>query len=280
MHKTVVIYLDVLLFVNAVINFTILFLTCKISGAPLSKPRLFFATAISSLYGLVVCLPEMGFLLNFFIKAAVAAITVFIAFDFKGAKIFAKRLAVFVFVTFAYVGLITAAQCLPFLNSAFIMQNGEIYYNLPLPYLLASAAALFMAWNIVSRHFAKKIKSGETVNCRAIVLGTEINFTGFCDRGNFLTEPISGLPVVICDAALFDKILPPGETVFERLEKDAGFQSRIRIIPYRGAEKSGGILTGLKPDAFFADGKEREVILGLDDAFFSGGREYKAVLNL
>ena len=283
LQKTVVIYLDVLLFVNAVINFTVLFLTCKIAGAKLSKPRLFFATALSSLYGLVVCLPKMSFLLNFFAKAAVACLTVFIAFDFKSKKIFIKRLVIFVFVTYAYIGLITAAQCLPFLNSAFIMQNGEIYYNLPLPFLIASAAVLFMTWNIVSRYFSKKIKSGDTVECRAVVFGNEKHFNGFCDSGNFLREPISGLPVVICNISLFDDLLPPsndGETIFERLEKDVNFKKRLRVIPYRGAENRGGVITGIRPDAFFADGKEKEVIIAFDGALFADGKEYDAILNL
>lgn len=283
LQKTVVIYLDVLLFVNAVINFTILFLTCRISGAELSKPRLFFATALSSLYGLVVCLPKMTFLLNFFVKAAVAALTVFIAFDFRGRKIFLKRLVIFIFVTYAYIGLVTAAQRLPGGGSAFIMQNGEIYYNLPLPFLIASAAALFMTWNIVSRHFSKKIKSGDTVACRAVFFGRETSFDGFCDSGNFLTEPISGLPVVICNPAVFEDILPPsapGETVFERLEKDENFKRRLRVVPYSGAENRGGVITGIRPDAFFAGDKEKEVIIALDGALFDGGKDYDAILNL
>lgn len=286
MRQTLVIYLDVLLFVNVVVNFTILYITYKILGMKVSKPRIIFATALTSLYGLVVCLPQMSILLNIFFKIAIAAITVLIAFDFKGAKFFLKSILVFLAVTFAYIGIITSFQYLPFASSAFFIQNGEVYYNLPLPYILAATIALFLIETLISRYFSKKLKKGETVECKIVIRDKEVNITAFCDSGNFLSEPLSGLPVVIVNTKTLLPLLPEESAVkdssdlFSVLEKDDFFKLRLRAVPFHGAGNCGGVLVGLKPDRFWAGQEEKEVILALDDSFFKNGQNYDAILNL
>lgn len=286
LHQTLVIYLDVLLFVNVVVNFTILYLTYKILGMKISKPRIIFATALTSLYGLVVCLPQMSVLLNIFFKAAIAVITVLTAFDFRGIKIFLKSIAVFLAVTFSYIGIVTSFQYLPFASSAIFVQNGEVYYNLPLPYILIATVALFLVEKLISRHFSRKLGKGDTVSCKIVLRGEEKEITAFCDSGNFLREPLSGLPVVIVNPRAVGRLLPEnankqsGNELFSILEQDEFFKLRLRVIPFRGAKNSGGMLVGIKPDAFFAAGEEKEVILALDDCFFKDGKEYDAILNL
>lgn len=286
LQQTVVIYLDILLFVNTVVNFTILYITYKILGMKVSKPRIIFATALSSFYGLVVCLPQMSVFLNIFFKAAAAVITTLIAFDFKNIKILIKNVIVFLLVTFGYIGIITSFQYLPFASSAFYIQNGEIYYNLPLPYILSATIVLFLAEHIISRHFSKKIKRGDIVECKLLLNGKSAEFKAFCDSGNFLREPISGLPVVLVNAKVIFSLLfkePPQESELNLLkisESDDTLKTKLRIIPFKGANGSGGILTGIKPDGFFLGDEEKAVIIAPDSAIFGDGKEYDAILNL
>lgn len=228
----------------------------------------------------------MSILLNIIFKIGIAVITVIIAFDFKGIKLFFKSVCVFLFVTFSYIGIITSFQYLPFASSAFLIQNGEVYYNLPLPYILIATVALFLIENIISRHFSKKIKKGDITECKIVINGKEKELKAFCDSGNFLREPLSGTPVVIVNTKAIQTLLPEeakdkAETeFFSILENDDFFKIRLRAVPFHGAKESGGILIGLKPDNFFVNGEEKEVIIALDSSFFKDGKSYDAILNL
>lgn len=107
MSEEVTVYVDLLFFVNAVINSTLLYITYKITGGKISPLRFFLAAALATVYGLVVCLPAFSFTLNLFFKIAVAAVISLIAFDFRSMRIYFKNLIIFLLVSFGYVGLIT-----------------------------------------------------------------------------------------------------------------------------------------------------------------------------
>ena len=116
MGDTLTVYIDVLLFVNAVINSTLLYITYKILNVKISPIRFAGAVAIATAYGLVVCFPECSFTLNIFFKILIAFLISIVAFDFKNMYVYGKSLCIFLFVSFAYIGIITAFQYLSLIH--------------------------------------------------------------------------------------------------------------------------------------------------------------------
>lgn len=104
-------------------------------------------------------------------------------------------------------------------------------------------------------------KCSAEVSCT--VCGETISFTALVDTGCLVTEPISGMPVVISSRAVFPEIsrqlsLP-----------DAGGLS-IRIIPAHGLCGST-VMRGFIPDKLIVDGYEVEAVLALGEQGGFGG---------
>lgn len=282
MTEEVTVYVDLLLFVNAVINSTLLYLAYKIIGGKIPPLRFFLAAALATVYGLVVCLPAFSFTLNLFFKIAVAAVICLIAFDFRGVKAYLKNLVIFLLVSFGYIGLITAFQYLPFSNSAFYVNNGEIYYNLPLPYLLIMGAVLCLLQKTVSDFYKRRTTKNELFDCKIAVGEKRQEILCLYDSGNFLRETLSGLPVAIVERSALKKILPEealkAPDLFEALSHSPAFCSRVFLIPFKGAGTKG-MLTGFRPDTFSVCGQPQKAIVAVAPDNLDHAGKYRGIIG-
>lgn len=278
----VTVYVDLLLFVNAVVNSTLLYIAYKIIGKKIPPLRFFLAAALSTLYGLVVCLPAFSFTLNIFFKTAAAALICLIAFDFGGVRVYLKNLAIFLLVSFGYVGLITAFQYLPLASSSFYMNNGEIYYNLPLPYLLIMGGALCLLQKIISDFYRRRTSPGELFDCLVCLGENQITVPCLYDSGNFLRETLSGLPVAVMERSALKALLPAGseksEDLFDLLSRDPVFCGRVFLVPFKGAGGSG-LFTGFRPDRFSVSGNEKKVIIALSNGKLDRSGKYRGIIG-
>ena len=89
---------------------------------------------------------------------------------------------------------------------------------------------------------------------------TSIRVIGLIDTGNHLTDPLTGVPVIILEQDLLTKLLPPDlaknmdqleagdEKALTQLLASSQWSSRFRIIPYTSLGKKNGILMGFRPD--------------------------------
>ena len=107
------VYVDILIFVNVVVNTVILWLTARIMRLDTKPLRLIFAVAISVAYGFAICLPQLSFLLNIAAKFISGALIVFVAFGFGNVRKFIKTLCVFMAVSAAYIGCLLLLTFLP-----------------------------------------------------------------------------------------------------------------------------------------------------------------------
>lgn len=284
MGETLIVYVDILLFVNAVINSTLLYLTYKILGIKPSPLRFAGAVVISTAYGLIVCVPALSFTLNILFKIFVALLIAFVAFDFKNIIVYGKRLCIFLFVSFSYIGIITSFQYIPGAQSAFYIQNGEVYYNLPIPYLLAMTVFLCFLQKLISSFFKRKIQKDEYKTCQIVLGEKTASATCFYDTGNFLRDNLSGIPVVVIELNALSPILPESvqdckeDTLPLLLNENDEFKSRVRIVPYRAAGGQG-LLTGFRPDKFIIDGKEEKVIVGISLMVMDKEGRYNGIIG-
>lgn len=83
--------------------------------------------------------------------------------------------------------------------------------------------------------------------------GRQVSLWGEVDTGNRLSDPFSGLPVVLCRYRSIKELLPEPLTAYferpgpDRIEKAA--RQGIRFIPYEAVGKKG-LLPVVRPDFF------------------------------
>lgn len=102
--------------------------------------------------------------------------------------------------------------------------------------------------------------------------GREYNFTGLCDSGSFVCEPISGLPAIIVSKKILGTKADSLSLNCCKPESDAdsgitASKLRLRVIPVKTAAGET-LLCGFKPEKIFVDGRECEAFIApaLDDS--------------
>ena len=245
MLDTIVVYIDILLFVNTVINGMIIYITSRLLGIKSSPARFAGATAIASFYGLMVCFPAFSFTLNIIFKGLAALLICLTAFKFKTIKGYFKNVFIFLFVSYTYIGLITSCQYLPFFSDVLYIKNGEVYFNFPLPYILIMTLVLCFIQTIVTKFFIRQRPKESIYTCEIALSEKTALVHCFLDTGNFLREAISGLPVAVIEINALKDILP--EALYKNKDNDILdfitstddiLHTRFRIIPF----KSAGVL--------------------------------------
>lgn len=93
-------------------------------------------------------------------------------------------------------------------------------------------SGMFSGWLILQR---RKKEEKNAVYCDVLLQGGKetLRIHALADSGNTLTEPISGAPVSVLDARVFEQLWPEGLPVF-------------RAIPYHSVGKKSGILYGYR----------------------------------
>ncbi|MCI5682383.1 MAG: sigma-E processing peptidase SpoIIGA [Eubacteriales bacterium] len=271
------VYVDILIFVNVVVNTVILWLTARILRLDTKPLRLIGAVVLSVVYGFAVCLPQLAFLLNAFAKLLSGALIVFVAFGFVNIRKFIKTLCVFMAVSAAYIGCLLLLTLLPQTGDFIYVNNGEVYFDLPVVYILAVTVIVCIVQIVVERFFTKRMPKEAFCRCEIEFGGKSVSFNCLTDTGNRLVEHISGLPVVVVEEKLLRSVADLRDG---HIPNNGLLYKRLRLIPYKGADGRTGILRGFLPDKFTVNGEEKKVVVACRDTVFDKNGEYRGVSPL
>lgn len=271
------VYVDILIFVNIVVNTVILWLTARILRLDTKPMRLIFAVAISVAYGFAVCLPQMSFLLNAAAKLVSGTCIVFVAFGFGNLRRFLKSLCVFMAVSAVYMGSLLLLTFLPWSGDFVYVNNGEVYFDLPVTYILAVTVIVCVVQIVVDRFFTKRMPKNAFCRCVVEFDGKKTEFNCLTDTGNRLVEVVSGLPVVVVEEK---KLRPVADLRDGMIDRTGALYRRIRLVPYKSADGRTGIMRGFLPDRFTVDGAEKKVVVACRDTVFDKGGAYSGVAPL
>lgn len=254
------IYIDVLIVLNIYVNYFLLLITSKISGAQLRPFRCAAASVYGSLFSLMILAPQLPYSVNIAIKLAVAVTVVAAAFGIGGAKRLIRNSAAFFGTNFLLAGGIYAAYI--WLEPDFMhFSNSCFYIDFSLLLLITATAAFYLAACILRRiwdsspvgEYAVYVRIGERT----------LKISGLADTGNCLVDCFTGKPVIICSR----------ESIGE-LPRNA----LTRLIPMNTVSGEG-LMEIFRPDeVVIADVNERkrcraDVMIGL------GNAQGKAIFN-
>lgn len=225
------IYLEPVFAINTLMNMLILYIAGRLSGQRARLWRYLVSSVLGGLYAALALLPFCVALGNIAVKVALSLAMTALAWRIKGWLTFLKGWAAFVGVTAVGGGGAFAAAILldsigPFSGTVHLSQNA-----LFLTILGAASIVLFSASAIRRRggpavRYPLRIWQG----------GKRVQLDALLDTGNLLREPLSGLPVVLLDRSLGQRLVGGNSSAVEIPFGTAGGISTVKAVPAERVE--------------------------------------------
>ncbi|HVI39074.1 MAG TPA: sigma-E processing peptidase SpoIIGA [Anaerovoracaceae bacterium] len=254
-----VIYAEYLFLENAVTGGIILLLTGKISGLWCKNRYLVLGSILCGIYSFILFWDSLNPLLAIISKLGFSLAVVYTVFQPKKLRRFARITLVFYLVSFAMGGITIGLMY--FVGIAGVTQNSSVYLGaLGYLYVLLGCALTYLIFSIFADFIrGRMIKERTYTDVEIVIEGRSVTMKGMVDTGNFLTDPLTGKPVMIISAAAAKQFLPDEiveEAVREKKTQilseelmSSNYANRIRMIPYQSIGEERGYLVGIRPDA-------------------------------
>jgi stage II sporulation protein GA (sporulation sigma-E factor processing peptidase) len=250
---------------------------------------------------------DIPYMYSFGTKLLVSVLMILIAFGYGGPRAFARLAGTFYTVNFATlggvigIGTLLSAAGSPWSGMSVTPQGGLVLdWRMQLG-LFAAAFGLSI-W-LFRGTSAMKRKQADT---EALLWEAEIRMDGdirkvsaLLDTGNRLYDPLTRMPVMVAEAALWKQLLPEGWA--DRLQEESADRlvseldetdreryrllSRLRLIPYRGINGTSRMMLAFKPDEVILtrEGNPpltiKRLLIGLDGGTLSPEGLYRAILH-
>ena len=244
------IYVDILVFLNTVINFFLLLVTAALAGRERKTGRILAAAFFGGIYALILLLPQLNGPVLTLTRIAAAAIMTAVAFPFRSLRTFLFQCGLLYLAGFLFAGLMVAIWIL-FTPPSMLYGNGVVYFHIPAMGLVLGVLAVYgIVWLCTRRRQMQREERG-LAQVQIGIDGRQVSLWGEVDTGNRLSDPFSGLPVVLCRYRSIKELLPEPLTAYferpgpDRIEKAA--RQGIRFIPYEAVGKKG-LLPVVRPD--------------------------------
>ncbi len=276
-----VIYVDVLLLINLLVNYFLLLASNSILHTQPNRFRILVASAVGSVYSLIIFVPDLNVFVSIVLRIVCSTIMVFITFKINSIKTFFRSFCCFFLSNFAFAGIMLGVW-LAFKPNGMVYKNGAVYFDIDALVLTISAVVCYIIVCIISSFLKRKAPDSHIVNLTIYYNGTSVNGTALFDTGNTLKEPFSSFPVIVCERTFVEKLLP---VWFDINIKDTSLikgGNQIRFVSYKSVGGEG-LLPAFKADlvAVYDGGKIFElstVYIAVYSKTLSGG-EYNALIG-
>ncbi|MCG0274715.1 MAG: sigma-E processing peptidase SpoIIGA [Thermosediminibacteraceae bacterium] len=291
-----VVYLDIVFFINFLMNLTILWLVKLILKLNTGKLKFTIAALLGNLFLLEIFFPSGAFLKTVPGKLLMSILMVLTAFFPLTFSEFIKALGFFYFVSFMVGGGAFALFYLITINGGFT--ESLLVNNISVPWwiLLVSCAFLFVFFKYMWPMIYRILFRDSFVVPITVFFGKQhFKIKALIDTGNDLRDPISNDPVIIVEYSALEELLPremkkyigKGTGELENMTAavlNSEWATRLRIIPFTSIGKNKGLMIGFKPDRVLIEQSSKvyeikNVVLGIYHRKLSPQGNYRALLN-
>ncbi len=235
-----VIYADILVVINIIINYLLLRATSALTGCQYKISRFLAASAVGGVFSLIIFVENIPVLMNIIIKTTFLIVLVFIAFGSKSAKAFLKCCGAFFIANFAFAGIMLALN-ITVMPYAAIYKNGVVYFDVDIFTLTVCAIICYAVLSIISRFTKSKVPQKSIYPIRITYGEKTVEGKALFDSGNSLCDCFSGKPAIIAENDFLKNIYGC---------KDLTDLNNFRLIPFSTIKSAGAL------PAFMADKTE------------------------
>lgn len=246
MHK---VYIELVFLDNFTVDFLILLFAALLTRSKRRWTRLIISACAGGVYACAV-FPGNGFGVSVVTKIAVGLIMCLIAYYDKYERAFFKNTCAFFITAFVFAGSVCAVSY----SFGQSVASGLVLKPAARDILLGlgAAAALAGAFGRIRAKVLRREKYSEDLILK--YKEKRVAVKAFIDTGNMLTEPISGLDVVLVTKNIGESLFGK-EDIFA--DKDMG-SDRLRVIPYN-TEGGGGVMFGIEIDGITINGCDKDL---------------------
>ena len=243
-----IIYLDLHFLVNLIADYLILLSAARVCALRLKRLRYLLAAVFGAVYAVASLLWGEGLLLTGGFKLLSAALMALIAYG--GEKQALRCMGVFLGISALFAGLVQA-----------------VGGSLSLKSLLLSFGLCYGGLRLFFRDCGT-IPKKKRLDIQIELMGERASFMALVDTGNCLTDPMSGMEVMlVCPQALkgiFKEeaavLELDGPELISASQSFPRLKGKFRLLPYKSVGGSG-LLPAFRPDKIFVEGKEEKGLL-------------------
>ncbi len=190
-----IVYVDMLVVVNAIISYFILQVTAYFCAYVPNIKRIIAASFLSGLSALTMLLTNTHTLLLFFVKIMCAVLIVLLAFKYKNLRIFLKLLFYFLLFNVILGGIVIFAALNGVNNISF--SNYSVYINISPVLLIGAILFMYLIIHAVMYVFGVS-KTPQFVLYTAFLHNKEISGTALVDSGMHIKDAMTQTSAVLC----------------------------------------------------------------------------------
>lgn len=260
-----VVYLDILLIENFLINLFLMNITLQTIKKKVAIVRSIISSMIGSLYILTMIIPQLKIFTATPFKIVMAFIMVLLALGHKDITALFKGTIIFILYSMVLAGITFYLAIKDNPN----IEVGATIYNFSSKNIILALMILYLIINRIVIYVKDRKEIGNYIYNIEIGIGEKKTMVKtFLDTGNELREPVTNLPVIIVEKEIFKDINVKNHNVFH--------------IPYSVVSGYGGSLIGIKPDCikinFNGTMREEKAILAFSERKLSKHNDYNGLL--
>lgn len=246
-----VIYIDILLALNLLIDYLLLRATARVLQLPVGTYRLILGAVIGALSSLIILAPPLPLWGSLLFQLCSAAVMTVAAYRFRGLARYVRTVAVFFVISAMFAGVCSLVWVL-FAPTGIVVQNGTLYYDVPPMLLVVLTVVAYGVLCVYDRLTRKRVASGRSYRVRIAEGDRELTLRALLDTGHSLKDSFTGAPVIIADRA--------SVAMFRDCYDAVTATTRLRYIPFSSLGGSG-VLPSFRPACatLLADGREADI---------------------
>ena len=246
-----VIYVDVLISVNLIVNYFILLATSKFLRFTVRRRNIILASILASFFSLYIFVPEINIFISLIIKFAISLFIVATAFGIKNKRRLLKAIACFYSSSFGFCGIIFGLWYLVSADNL-IVKNGIVYIDISPTFLLLATVLSYIVIRVTNLITGRQNPKNLFCNIELENDNKVSQIRAKIDTGNTLKEPFSDVPVIVAEYKYIRNVVPDSFTDFLNkphvlTSNNLYIKNNFRIIPYK-VVSSEGVLPAFKPD--------------------------------
>lgn len=278
-----VVYLDAVFAENLIVDYLLLRVSARLTGAPRRRLRFLLAAILGAAYAMALWFP-VGWIGHPAIRVALGIALCVIA---AGRSRIALRLTiVFFLLAAALAGTVLALDTVT--GGTVRLVNGVVCLNVPLPLLAASVAAIYLAVTLAGTALHRTADTARRIRTVTAQVGNRrVTFSVLADTGCLVRDPVSNCPVMLADAAVLMPLMAPEAAFALRQGKDTAdvircggaSEPHLRPVFCQSMNREAQMLAAFRPDQLTVDGEPREFLLAAVPDGPDGSDGFRAVAD-
>lgn len=250
------VYADVLIIVNAFVDYLMLLCTMKIMRANTKTFRLLLSAITGGVFSLEIFLPQLPLAALFLTRTIMCTLMILIAFGFLNYGTFLKNFFTFFTVNLLFGGFMLAVYY--FINPyTMLYKNSTVYFDIDFKVLCISAVVSYGVITVISKFTERRAPKNSIYSVTVNYNQESVSGRGFTDTGNGLREVFSDTPVIVASYGAVKNILPPSLKAYINESENKTLSPDIRIIP-TSTVNGEGFLPSFKADSIIIKGANGE----------------------